>query len=60
LFGGIFVSHAQAVKYALTENGPHPATIVLSANIVELDMHRMASSAPPAAPDAGIRPSRAA
>ena len=37
LFGGLFVSRAQAVKYALGENGPHPATIVLSADIVELD-----------------------
>ena len=39
LFGGLFVTRAQAVKYALSENGPHPATIVLSADIVELDMH---------------------
>ena len=28
LFGGLFVSRAQAVKYALSENGHHPATIV--------------------------------
>jgi hypothetical protein len=41
--GGLFVSRAQAVKYALSENGNHPATIVLSADIVELDMHRKAS-----------------
>ena len=49
LFGGLFVSRAQAVKYALTENGPHPATIVLSADIVELDIHRRQTGQPLAA-----------
>ena len=42
LFGGLFVSRAQAVKYALFENGHHPETIVLTAGIIELDMHRKA------------------
>ena len=60
LFGGLFVTRAQAVKYALTENGPHPATIVLSADIVELDMHRKASIAAPANADASSHRSRAA
>lgn len=60
LFGGLFVSRAQAVKYALTENGPHPATIVLSADIVELDMHRKASIAAPANADVSSHRSRAA
>ncbi len=44
LFGGLFVNRAQAMKYALFENGHHPETIVLTANIIELDMHRKASS----------------
>jgi hypothetical protein len=44
LFGGLFVNRAQAMKYALFENGHHPETIVLTANIIELDMHRIASS----------------
>jgi hypothetical protein len=39
LFGGLFVNRAQAVKYALFENGHHPETIVLTANVIELDMH---------------------
>ena len=43
MFGGLFVNRAQAVKYALFENGHHPETIVLTANIIELDMHRKAS-----------------
>lgn len=37
LFGGLFVSRAQAVKYALFENGHHPETIVDLPRI-ELDM----------------------
>jgi hypothetical protein len=44
LFGGLFVSRAQALKYALFENGHHPETIVVTTNIVELDMHRKAPS----------------
>jgi hypothetical protein len=28
LYGGLFVNRAQAVKYALFENGHHPETIV--------------------------------
>jgi len=44
LFGGLFVSRAQALKYALFENGHHPETIILTTNVVELDMHREAAS----------------
>jgi hypothetical protein len=44
LFGGLFVSRTQAMKFALFENGHHPETIVLTANIIELDMHRKASA----------------
>lgn len=38
LFGGLFVNRAQAVKYALFENGHHPETIVELPRIIELDM----------------------
>jgi hypothetical protein len=38
LFGGLFVSRAQAVKYALFENGHHPETIVELSRGIELDM----------------------
>ena len=37
LFGGLFVSSAQAMKYALFENGHHRENIVLTEKIVELD-----------------------
>ena len=46
LFGGLFVNRAQAMKYALFENGDHPATIVLTGNILELDMHRKTLPSP--------------
>jgi hypothetical protein len=38
LYGGLFVSRAQALKYALFENGHHPETIVELAREIELDM----------------------
>ena len=37
LFGGLFVNRAQAVKYALSENGHHPETIVELSREIELD-----------------------
>ena len=40
LFGGLFVNRAQAVKYALFENGHHPETIVELSRAIELDMGR--------------------
>ena len=61
LFGGLFVNRAQAMKYALFENGDHPATIVLTSNIVELEMHRKAQPSPPTVEaDASSRQARAA
>jgi len=38
LYGGLFVNRAQAVKYALFENGHHPETIIELARDIELDM----------------------
>ena len=38
LYGGLFVSRAQAVKYALFENGHRPETIVELSREIELDM----------------------
>jgi hypothetical protein len=40
LYGGLFVSRAQAIKYALFENGQHPETIVELPREIELDMAR--------------------
>src|SRR5215472_1099306 len=38
LFGGLFVNRAQAVEYALFENGQHPETIVELSSDIELDI----------------------
>jgi hypothetical protein len=47
LYGGLFVNRAQAVKYALFENGHHPETIVELAREIELDMDRKLPSPDP-------------
>nr|WP_249792708.1 hypothetical protein [Bradyrhizobium sp. BRP22] len=39
LYGGLFINRAQAVKYALFENGHHPETIVELSREFELDMN---------------------
>ena len=38
LYGGLFVNRAQAIKYALFENGRHTETIVELSREIELDM----------------------
>ena len=63
LYGGLFVNRAQAVKYALFENGHHPETIVELAREIELDMGGapVSSGSHPARRVAGDRhPSRRA
>jgi hypothetical protein len=44
LFGGLFVSRKEAVKYALFENGRHPGAIVELSREIELDMGGYPSS----------------
>jgi hypothetical protein len=58
LYGGLFVNRAQAVKYALFENGHHPETIVELAREIELDMSRRLPSPDPI--PAAASPRRAA
>lgn len=36
-YGGLFINRAQAVKYALFENGHHPETIIELSHEIELD-----------------------
>src|SRR6266436_4026966 len=38
LYGDLFVNRAQAVKYALFENGHHPETIIELSREIELDI----------------------
>jgi hypothetical protein len=37
-YGGLFVNRAQAIKYALAENGHHPEAIIELSRKIELDM----------------------
>ena len=37
LYGGLFVNRAQAIKYALFENGHHPETIIELSREIELE-----------------------
>lgn len=46
LFGGLFVNRAQAVKYALFENGQHPEMIIELSREIELDMAGEAATFP--------------
>lgn len=57
LYGGLFVNRAQAVKYALFENGHHPETIVELSREIELDMRdrRPSSGLAPLVADAPPR-----
>ena len=55
LFGGLFVNRAQAVKYALFENGHHPETIVELPRGIELDMRGEKLAAPAAFVTPGTR-----
>jgi hypothetical protein len=40
LHGGLFVDRAQAVKFALFENGNRPQAIVMVSGVLELDLTR--------------------
>jgi len=51
LSGGLFVNHAQALKYALSENGHHPETIVELSREIELDIPMQASAGTRQRPD---------
>jgi hypothetical protein len=53
-YGGLFVNRAQAIKYALFENGHHKETIVELSREIELDMDGKLPSSDPN-PAAGAR-----
>jgi hypothetical protein len=55
LCGGLFVSRAEAVKFAMFENGNRPQAVIMVPDILELDMSgkprdRARSTADPHAP----------
>ena len=55
LYGGLFVNRAQAIKYALFENGHHPETIIETSREIELDMGRKPTSSEHMAATASTR-----
>jgi hypothetical protein len=57
LYGGLFVNRAQAVKYALFENGHHPEMIVELSREIELDMAGTRSGNQPENAESEKRPS---
>ena len=57
LYGGLFVNRAEALKYALFENGRHPETIVELSREIELDIGgklRLSQNMPVAATTPGV------
>jgi hypothetical protein len=50
--GGLFIDRAEALRYALFENGNRPRAVVMVPGIFELDMSRNAGAPSPPAIDA--------
>jgi hypothetical protein len=46
LCGGLFVDRAQALKFAMFENGNQPQAVIMVPHVLELDMGRTARTAP--------------
>jgi hypothetical protein len=44
LYGGLFINRAEAVRYALFENGHHPEAIITAPDAFELDMTQKPST----------------
>ena len=45
LCGGLFISRAEAMRFAMFENGRRPQAIIMVPGIIELDMSRSAEAA---------------
>lgn len=43
LSGGLFIGRAEALKFAMFENGNHPQAVVMVPGILELDFTRKAA-----------------
>jgi hypothetical protein len=55
LCGGLFVNRAEALKYALFENGNHPEAVIMVPGFFELDLRQDSASAAQAANGAALR-----
>ena len=58
LYGGLFINRAEAVRYALFENGHHPEAIIAAPDVIELDLAGAAgqSSSPDRSPSSARPP----
>ncbi len=45
LCGGLFVDRAEALKFAMFENGNHPQAVVMVPGVFELDINRTITAA---------------
>jgi hypothetical protein len=60
LCGGMFVNRAEAVKFAMFENGNRPQAVIMVPGILELDLSRQPRAAASSASAAQIPVARAA
>ena len=60
LRGGLFVDRAEALKFAMFENGKRPQAVIMVPGIFELDMNRKPAATDRAADDAPPALARAA
>ena len=60
LCGGMFVNRAEAVKFAMFENGNRPQAVIMVPGILELDMSRKPAASDRATDDAPPALARAA
>jgi hypothetical protein len=60
LCGGLFVDRAEALKFAMFENGNRPQAVIMVPGILELDMSRKPAATDRAADDAPPALARAA
>ena len=60
LRGGLFVDRAEALRFAMFENGNRPHAVIMVPGIFELDMGRKPSTAPQLSRDINAHKRRAA
>ena len=58
--GGLFVDRAEALRFAMFENGNRPHAVIMVPGIFELDMDRKPSTAPQLSRDINAHKRRAA
>jgi hypothetical protein len=51
LRGGLFIDRAEALRFALFENGRRPQAVLMVPGVLELDMRRVAKPVDPGAAD---------